>query len=58
MLFTEAKQAFSRVDIVVINAGIKLLKTLGMDFTEEQFYRVFSLKTKELFYHAAGCQRH
>ena len=49
-LFTEAKQAFGKIDIVVANAGIELVETPVTDFTEEQFDRVFSINTKGTYF--------
>lgn len=47
-LFTEAKQAFGKIDIGVANAGIELVETPVTHFTEEQFDRVFSINTSAL----------
>ncbi len=49
-LFSEAKAAFGKVDIVVANAGIELVETPVTDFTEEQFDRVFSINTKGSYF--------
>ena len=44
-LFLEAKNAFGKIDIVVANAGIELVETPVVNFTEEQFDHVFSINT-------------
>lgn len=49
-LFAEAKNAFGKIDIVVANAGIELVETPVVDFTEEQFDRVFSINTKGAYF--------
>lgn len=49
-LFSEAKKAFGKIDIVVANAGIELVETPVVDFTEEQFDRVFSINTKGTYF--------
>ena len=49
-LFEEAKKEFGKIDIVVANAGIELVETSVVDFTEEQFDRVFSINTKGTYF--------
>ena len=49
-LFSEAKKVFGKIDIVVANAGIELVETPVVDFTEEQFDRVFSINTKGTYF--------
>jgi 3-oxoacyl-[acyl-carrier protein] reductase len=49
-LFAEAKAAFGKIDIVVANAGIELVETPVVDFTEEQFDKVFSINTKGTYF--------
>jgi 3-oxoacyl-[acyl-carrier protein] reductase len=49
-LFSEAKKAFGKIDIVVANAGIELVETPVVEFTEEQFDRVFSINTKGTYF--------
>ena len=41
-LFNEAKKEFGKIDIIVANAGIEMVETPVVDFTEEQFDRVSS----------------
>jgi 3-oxoacyl-[acyl-carrier protein] reductase len=55
-LFSEAKNAFGKIDIVVANAGIEMVETPVTAFTEEQFDRLFSINTKGTYFtmqHAA-----
>lgn len=49
-LFTAAKEAFGKIDIVVANAGIEMVETPVVDFTEEQFDRVFGINTKGTYF--------
>ena len=49
-LFDEAKKAFGKIDIVVANAGIEMVETPVMQFTEEQFDRLFSINTKGAYF--------
>lgn len=44
-LFNETIAAFGKIDIVVANAGIEMVETPVVKFTEEQFDRVFSSTT-------------
>ena len=49
-LFSEAKNAFGKIDIVVANAGIEMVETPVTQFTEEQFDRLFSINTKGAYF--------
>lgn len=49
-LFAEAKKAFGKIDIVVANAGIEMVETPVVEFTEEQFDRLFSINTKGAYF--------
>jgi len=49
-LFSKAKQAFGKIDIVVANAGIEMVETPVTQFTEEQFDRLFSINTKGAYF--------
>jgi 3-oxoacyl-[acyl-carrier protein] reductase len=49
-LFSEAKRAFGKIDIVVANAGIEMVETPVTEFTEEQFDRLFSINTKGAYF--------
>lgn len=48
-MFTEAKNAFGKIDIVVANAGIQLAGVPVADFTEEQLDLLLSVNTKGAF---------
>ncbi|MBU2998114.1 SDR family oxidoreductase [Cellulophaga baltica] len=49
-LFSEAKKAFGKIDIVIANAGIEMVETPVIDFTEEQFDKLFSINTKGAYF--------
>jgi len=49
-LFAEGMAAFGKIDIVVANAGIEMVETPVVNFTEEQFDRVFSINTKGSYF--------
>src|ERR1700679_4371229 len=49
-LFSEAKKAFGKIDIVVANAGIELVETPVTAFTGEKLDRVFSTNTKAYYF--------
>ncbi|UBM58778.1 SDR family oxidoreductase [Marinilongibacter aquaticus] len=49
-LFKTTKKHFSKVDIVVVNAGLELTGLPSTDFTEEQFDRLFDTNTKGAFF--------
>jgi len=49
-LFAEAKKEFGKIDIVVANAGIEMVEVPVVDFTEEQFDRLFSINTKGSYF--------
>ena len=57
-LFSEAKKEFGKIDIVVANAGIELVETPVVDFTEAQFDRVFSINTKGSYFTMQQAARH
>jgi 3-oxoacyl-[acyl-carrier protein] reductase len=57
-LFQEALKAFGKLDIVVANAGIELVETPVVDFTEEQFDRVFSINTKGTYFTIQQAAKH
>lgn len=50
MLFSKAMQEFGKIDIVVANAGIEMVEVPVVDFTEEQFDRLFSINTKGSYF--------
>lgn len=49
-LFAGTLEAFGRLDIVVANAGVELVGLPVVDFTEDQFDRMFSINTKGAFF--------
>ncbi|WP_207535571.1 glucose 1-dehydrogenase [Desertivirga arenae] len=49
-LFSEAIQAFGKIDIVVANAGIEMVETPVTEFTEDQFDKLFSVNTKGSYF--------
>lgn len=57
-LFTEAKKAFGKIDIVVANAGIEMVEVPVTDFTEEQFDRLFSINTKGSYFTLQQAAKH
>ena len=57
-LFTEAKNVFGKIDIVVANAGIELVEVPVTDFTEEQFDKVFVTNTKGSYFTIQQAARH
>jgi 3-oxoacyl-[acyl-carrier protein] reductase len=57
-LFSEAKKAFGKIDIVVANAGIEMVEVPVVDFTEEQFDRVFTINTKGSYFTLQQAARH
>ena len=57
-LFNEALAAFGKIDIVVANAGIEMVETPVVKFTEEQFDRVFSINTKGSYFTMQQAAKH
>jgi 3-oxoacyl-[acyl-carrier protein] reductase len=57
-LFAEAIKAFGKIDIVVANAGIEMVEVPVVDFTEEQFDRVFAINTKGSYFTLQQAARH
>lgn len=57
-LFQEAKEAFGKIDIVVANAGIEMVETPVVDFTEEQFDKVFNINTKGSYFTMQEAAKH
>lgn len=49
-LFDEAKKAFGKIHIVVANAGIEMVETPVIKFTEEDFDRLFSINAKGAYF--------
>ena len=57
-LFAEAKKVFGKIDIVVANAGVEMVEVPVVDFTEEQFDRVFTINTKGSYFTLQQAARH
>ena len=57
-LFSEAKAALGKIDIVVANAGIELVETPVTDFTEEQFDRLYSINARGSYFTLQQAARH
>ena len=49
-LFANAKKAYSKIDIVVANAGIELIELPVTEITEEDFDKVFNTNTKGSYF--------
>ncbi len=57
-LFAQAINRFRKVDIVVANAGIELVDTPVVDFTEDQFDKVFAINTKGAYFTMQQAAKH
>jgi 3-oxoacyl-[acyl-carrier protein] reductase len=57
-LFVRSVEHFGRLDIVVANAGIELVDQAIVDFTEEDFDRLFSVNTKGAFFTLQAAAKH
>lgn len=57
-LFEMAKQAFGKIDIVVVNAGVELVGVPVSDFTEEQYDHMFNINTKGAFFTMQSAAKH
>lgn len=57
-LFSTALEAFKKLDIVVANAGMEIVDLPALDFTEEQFDRLFAINTKAAFFTLQRAARH
>ncbi|VXA91900.1 Short-chain dehydrogenase [Flavobacterium sp. 9AF] len=57
-LFNEAISTFGKIDIVVANAGIEMVETPVVEFTEEQFDRLFSINTKGAYFTMQQAAKH
>lgn len=49
-LFETAEQAFGKIDIVVVNAGVELVGVPVIEFTEAQYDHMFGINTKGAFF--------
>ncbi len=57
-LFAEAKATFGKINIVVANAGMEMVETPVVDFTEEQFDRLFAINTKGTYFTIQQAAKH
>ncbi|HEY6900519.1 MAG TPA: SDR family oxidoreductase [Puia sp.] len=57
-LFAEAIKAFGKLDIIVANAGIEMVETPVVSFTEEQFDRLISINTKGAYFTMQNAAKH
>jgi 3-oxoacyl-[acyl-carrier protein] reductase len=57
-LFGRSMEHFGRLDIVVANAGIELVDQAIVDFTEEDFDRLFGVNTKGAFFTLQAAAKH
>lgn len=57
-LFAEALDAFGRIDIVVVNAGVELVGIPVTDYSEADFDRVFAINAKGAFFTLQQAARH
>ena len=49
-LFSEARERFGKIDVVVANAGVELIETPTVDITEADFDRLYSINAKGAFF--------
>jgi 3-oxoacyl-[acyl-carrier protein] reductase len=57
-LFEAALDAFGKIDIVVVNAGLELTGVPATDFTEKQFDSLFDTNTKGAFFSMQAAAKH
>jgi 3-oxoacyl-[acyl-carrier protein] reductase len=57
-LFDTGLKAFGRLDIVVANAGVELVGQSVLEFTEEDFDRLFAINAKGAFFTLQNAARH
>jgi 3-oxoacyl-[acyl-carrier protein] reductase len=57
-LFAEALKVFGKIDIVVANAGIELVNVNLIDYTEEDFDRLFIINAKGAFFVLQQAAKH
>ncbi len=57
-LFAESMEQFGQLDIVIANAGIELVNQAVVDFTEEDFDRLFNVNTKGTFFTLQAAAKH
>jgi 3-oxoacyl-[acyl-carrier protein] reductase len=57
-LFAASLERFGKIDIVVANAGVELVDQPVVDFSEEQFDRLFDVNTKGTFFTLQQAAKH
>ena len=57
-LFAAALDKFGHLDIVVANAGVELVNRSVLEFTEEDFDRLFRINTKGAFFTLQKAAKH
>jgi 3-oxoacyl-[acyl-carrier protein] reductase len=57
-LFARSMEHFGRLDIVVSNAGIELVDQATLDFTEQDFDRLFGVNTKGAIFTLQSAAKH
>ena len=57
-LFAASLEEFGHLDIVVANAGVELVGQSVLDFTEEDFDRLFGVNTKGAFFTLQNAAKH
>lgn len=57
-LFVRSMEHFVRLDIVVANAGIELVDQAVVEFTEQDFDRLFSVNTRGTFFTLQAAAKH
>lgn len=57
-LFVRSMEHFGRLDIVVANAGIELVDQAVVEFTEQDFDRLFSVNTRGTFFTLQAAAKH
>lgn len=57
-MFETALAEFGKLDIVVANAGVELVDQPSVDFTEEQFERLFSINSKGTYFTMQNAAKH
>jgi len=57
-LFNQAMVHFGRIDIVIANAGMELVNVPMVDYTEEQYDKLFGINTKGTFFTLQQAAKH
>jgi 3-oxoacyl-[acyl-carrier protein] reductase len=57
-MFKAVLRSFGKIDLVVANAGVEIVDQSALDFTEEQFDRLFGINSKGAFFTLQQAARH